>query len=213
MIQDIARILAVAQDWPANELQQDPGAYRLGYTALRKLFDTHLDYRNVDDVRIGGYAVYGWMPRLLRVWASDDTLLSLGRLAVLARTRPRAEVRHALDEQFAAGHSPFQAFNNSAVGTSKFLHFAAPHVFPIWDSVVAGNFGLTTQVAISRQSHYVHYFDAIHTCIEGNAETRELLRTLLLPNVTDVRSLEYVLFLNGLKLHSARRQPTPEADC
>ena len=142
MIGDITHILAVVSQWPPEVRLSDPGAYKLGYTALRKLFETTLDFENVEDIRGGGYAVYGWMPRILRRWASDEALLALGQLAITARTKPRGIVRLALGQELPPSQSPMLAFNNSSVGTTKFLHFAAPAVFPIWDSVVASNFGL-----------------------------------------------------------------------
>src|SRR5258705_9644566 len=179
MINDIIRILGVVSEWPSEVRLSDPGAYKLGYAALRKLFDTKLDFENVDDIRAGGYAVYGWMPRILRRWAADETLLALGQLAITARTKPRDAVRSALGQEHAVAKSPMLAFNNSAVGTTKFLHFAAPAVFPIWDSVVASTFGITKKTELSRQRHYVDYFNAIHTCIEDDAKTRALLQPLL----------------------------------
>jgi hypothetical protein len=209
MIDEISRILVAAETWTADDRLSDPGAYALGYGALRSLFETKLDFENVDDIRAGGYAVYGWMPKILRRWAPDETLLQLGKLAIMARTRPRAEVRQAIGQKFRAERSPLRAFNGSAVGSSKFLHFAAPEVFPIWDSVVAGNFGIEKQSEIARQSNYVDYFDAIHACLEDNPKTRSRLLPLALPNVSLVRSLEYFLFLHGLKeIAAGRRQPT-----
>lgn len=210
MIGNITRILEVVGKWPVQVRLNDPGAYRLGYTALRNLFDK-LDFEKIDDIRAGGYAVYGWMPRILRRWASDETLLALGQLAIIARTKPRNVVRLALDQQRPTAQSPLLAFNGSAVGTSKFLHFVSPAVFPIWDSVVASNFGIRKQSELSRQSYYVDYFDAVHTCIEDNAQTRALLQPLLLPGVTQVRSLEYLLFRYGQKRIAVRRRKAAKA--
>jgi hypothetical protein len=54
MIDDITRILEVVQKWPPEVWLSDAGAYKLGYAALRRLFDTKLDFENVDDIRAGG---------------------------------------------------------------------------------------------------------------------------------------------------------------
>ena len=84
-------------------------------------------------------------------------------------------------------------------------------MFPIWDSVVASNFGLTKKSELSRHSHYVDYFDAIHACIEDNRPTRTLLQPLLLPGVTEVRSLEYLLFRYGqMQIAGGRREASKD---
>lgn len=57
MINDITFVLKAVGKWPAETRLSDPGAYRLGYAALRRLFDTKLDFENIDDIRTGGYAV------------------------------------------------------------------------------------------------------------------------------------------------------------
>src|SRR5258708_7520084 len=51
--------------------------------------------------------------------------------------------------------------NNSVVGTSKFLHFVAPEVFPIWDSRIAAVFGFRHGYQINNALNYTKYCNTI----------------------------------------------------
>lgn len=203
MVPTIQSILTQICEWPDEQRRYDPNSYSIGYEALRGLFAQKLDFSSLIDIRAGAYAVYGWMPTILDRWpASDNTLLELGELARFARGRDytavRARIAPGLKEKLAV----YRALNNSIVGTSKFLHFAAPSIFPIWDSRVARNFGFKHQYQLASGSNYLAYYDAVHTCIETNSETQALLKMLALPNVGQVRTLEYLLYLYDRRRHS-----------
>jgi hypothetical protein len=74
-------------------------------------------------------AVYGWMPRIVRVDPSHlDRAVAALRYATAATDTNEAAVP-------VAGVA---ACLHSVVGASKFLHFANPELFPIWDRNVEG---------------------------------------------------------------------------
>jgi hypothetical protein len=75
------------------------------------------------------------MPRTLRHQAARDKprYKALGGFAEKIRNQDAEAAINCLEK-----FSIFDiAINNSVVGTSKFLHFVAPHAFPIWDDKIA----------------------------------------------------------------------------
>jgi hypothetical protein len=108
----IHRILTNIHGWPEIERQHDPGGCVCGL------------WMDADD------------PRHL---ARRRTLLALGRLALFEGCQKHTKFRARLDEISQNEANVFFALNNSLVGASKFLQFAAAIVFPIWDSRGARN--------------------------------------------------------------------------
>jgi hypothetical protein len=104
-----------------------------GYRALLNLFTNKLDLSNPLDARAGAYAVYGWMPTILKNWKEPDILPLLKFAQSWNGKKQRKDALEALREQ----KSVLQSINGWTVGTSKFLHSVAPDIFPIWDSRIA----------------------------------------------------------------------------
>src|SRR5262249_54678030 len=74
-------------------------------------------------------AVYGWMPRVIRV---DPNHLERATAAL-------RQAREATETGEVTGQvADIAACLHSVVGASKLLHFANPKVFPIWDRNVEG---------------------------------------------------------------------------
>jgi hypothetical protein len=68
--------------------------------------------------------VYGWMPTMLRLKGSVDSVYKAAYAAREGRLNP--EIIDACSA----------TLNNSLVGTTKLIHFIAPTLYPIWDSRV-----------------------------------------------------------------------------
>jgi hypothetical protein len=113
---------------------EDEFGYLDSYPALLDLFK-ELDFSRFSHVQAAACAVYGWMPRTLRYQAARDKprYKALGGFAEKIRNQDAEAAINCLEK-----FSIFDiAINNSVVGTSKFLHFVAPHAFPIWDDKIA----------------------------------------------------------------------------
>ncbi len=131
--------------------------YYSSHRALIKLASKIDDDPNSDGVRGFACAVYGWMPTILDKCHPDRFNLP----------RPIETIK-ALDElqsanAFLEAVDDPAPINGSWVGTSKFLHFLNPEIFPIWDSKVAKNFDCNWQYQINRKQSYLQYFDFVHT--------------------------------------------------
>lgn len=168
-------------------------SYLRGYLALLELFQS-LDLHSHRQVWSGAYAVYGWMPTILsRLPTASDTS-NLRRLIEAGR-------EEGATLNLNAWKSTIQSINNSVVGTSKFLHFSAPEIFPIWDSVVARAFGLSHPHQYARPEHYIAYFEAVHTwLLDSDCVLPENFSVALKPmdeGLGAVRKLELALFWEG----------------
>jgi hypothetical protein len=162
----------------------DRRGYLDGYPALISLFST-LDFSKLQHVQAGAYAAYGWMPRVLNYKACEAARYQrLGRFVVTLRGMG---IENALDEFRNINDFPI---NNSVVGTSKFLHFAAPSIFPIWDSKIASYFKCKS----TERNDYYAYCEALHRYLPSAIWPASLPRQLSTPEITPLRRLEFCLF-------------------
>jgi hypothetical protein len=117
-----------------NGLPLQYDAYGHSYRALLKLAEQSLDDENHDAAHSLACAVYGWMPTILKTFEINLTKLE----------KPISQIKivNSLEDasKFIRGIGEVAPINRSWVGTSKFLHFLNPTVFPIWDSRVAISF-------------------------------------------------------------------------
>jgi hypothetical protein len=127
-----------AMKWANKQEKLIEDDYYNGYSALQNLFEK-LDLQNELNVTAAAYAVYGWMPTILKRKPEASELIKFVREVKNSPTKKDALNR--LREQ----PNITQAVNGSTVGTSKFLHFVAPVIFPIWDSNIALVFGVTSR--------------------------------------------------------------------
>jgi hypothetical protein len=140
-----------AMNWANKQERLVKDDYYNGYSALRNLFD-NLDLTNELNVIGAAYAVYGWMPTILKKQPKTAELVefvrvlknSAGKTTILNHLRERPHITRTV--------------NGSTIGTSKFLHFVAPEIFPIWDSNIALVFGVASK--INDPVTYLDYCDA-----------------------------------------------------
>lgn len=172
----------------------DTSDYLNGYQALRCLFKDKLIFQNSLDVQIGAYAVYGWMPTIMK--GIDPSKLE--PLRVFAQKwKDSAEYKPGIDA-LRNKEIDLKTLNNSVVGTSKFLHFVAPSIFPIWDSRIAAAFGILNEYQINNAEIYPKYCDAIHIYLSRSIAWPSSFATF--DNVSNVRKLEFCLFQFGKNL-------------
>lgn len=79
------------------------------------------------DFICGAHMVYGWMPTVLEIHASES-LGVLDGVSLLHKARTQGQLSCSEIQQLA------QLVNRSVVGASKLLHFINPEAFAIWDS-------------------------------------------------------------------------------
>ncbi|MBZ9603334.1 hypothetical protein [Phyllobacterium chamaecytisi] len=190
-------IVAALNNLKGREIQVSltQSSYLIGYLALTDLF-RKLDLSCHKQVLSGAYAVYGWMPTILKSPPTGSGASDLKRLVEAGRDKGNYLDLNAWKETL-------QAINNSVVGTSKFLHFSAPDVFPIWDSVVARSFGLSQWHQHARAKEYIAYFNAVHSwLLDPDSRLPENFRSALRPlkeahNLGKLRQLELALFWEG----------------
>ncbi len=135
-------------------------------------------------------AVYGWMPRILR---SDN--LSEADI-------PAIRNAEALNSEIVINSMPTRGLiNNSWVGTSKFLHFVNPNVFPIWDSHIARAFGLVKRAEFEKKSAYVEYTHNMHATVSIHTSVISLVKSRIFTQFgyepSDLRCLEFLIFAHS----------------
>ena len=92
------------------------------------------------------------------------------------------------------------------MGTSKFLHFTFPETFPIWDSRVEkatryenGIYKNKNDYRTRNINNYIAYCIAVHDIIKNDKEFLKKLFDDKDHILTDIRKIEYALFLIGGK--------------
>jgi hypothetical protein len=175
-------------------------SYIKGYIALKDQF-LRLDIDSFNGILFGAYAVYGWMPTILKKLPSEAQASELVKLVRLGY-----DLEETLD--LRPWKNTIRSINNSVSGTSKFLHFAVPNVFPIWDSVVARSLNVSLWQH-ARSDNYVTYFEAVHA---WRLDTQSVLPenyVLALNNLKEaqglskIREIEFALFCEG-QIRAAR---------
>jgi hypothetical protein len=164
--------------------------YYDAYSALRDFFD-NLDLTNEPNVVGAAHAVYGWMPTILKKEVKAKELIAFVQdlRRISSDSHQTTVALELLEKQIEIT----QAINDSTVGTSKFLHFVAPEIFPIWDSNIAHAFEVASK--INDPATYLAYCEAIHLFLD---EKIEINWPNKLPNgISNVRKIEFCLYAHG----------------
>ena len=136
-------------------------------------------------------AVYGWMPKIPKnldgITENYIKFLNLDR-----KNLTTSELREK--------SRPFlRSINNSLVGSSKFLHFRWPDVFPIWDSNIQKALFSSTSYGDREISRYLTYIACLEHIEIGSLFTEEIDRCRRqLPRqaeaLTNLRVIDLALF-------------------
>jgi hypothetical protein len=187
-----------AMKWAKDQQTLVKDDYYDGYPVLRNLFDK-LDLTNTSNVIAAAYAVYGWMPTILK---KEPKAADLVEFAQVWKNKKRARKENALS-YLRKRPCTTRAVNGSTVGTSKFLHFVAPEIFPIWDSNIASVFGITSK--INNPATYIDYCDAVHRWLDDTAKPITWPAEFQGPKkISDVRKIEFCLYAYGKNCRSPK---------
>ncbi len=170
------------------------------------------------DVIIGISFVYSWMPRIL-------TIKTAGNGEVLKAVNNAREERRLNEKEMEILQ---KCFNNSLVGTSKFLHFVNLENYAIWDSNVnrflkgdEPNQG----EAMKKVENYVEYLEICDQLIkdddvrglieEVKSQVKKLQKDSITggiregTNISDLRALELIFFTAGKEAKENKKQASP----
>lgn len=113
---------------PNTQIPRD-NSYIVSYPYILAYFQSVNVFSERDFV-CGAHIVYGWMPTVLDL-NTENISFGLKRGAdLLTRTKEIGRITD-IDLEILV-----KLVNNSLVGSSKLLHFAAPNAFAIWDSKI-----------------------------------------------------------------------------
>ena len=186
------------------------------YEHFQSLIDQDTDTATKKWLIHGASLVYSWMPTalILHTNKKNEAICSLKKIK---ENKTRAEKiknmkKMLLDKDCSSIVNAIlplrNCINNSIRGTSKFLHFSFPEVFPIWDSRVAkalheGESPKTIETIFTPDmkntdiKYYVAYAKAVHkVCGDANL-MKELDAIPLLKKMESIRKIEHALFLIG----------------
>lgn len=177
--------------WAREQQKLVENDYYDGYAALLDLF-TKLDLTNELEVTAGAYAVYGWMPTIMK--RKPDAKRLIAFVQSCNDSSPSIEF-------LKRDKCVLKAINNSIVGTSKFLHFFASETFPIWDGNIARAFDASGK--IEDPETYIRYCEILNNYEEPAAWPNEISE--FDPSVSKIRRLEFCLYAYGRHLGKERR--------
>ena len=181
---------------PNTRIQQT--SYILSYPHLLSYFSK--DLFDAADVVRGAHMVYGWMPTVLNLYPGGGVGLDeAADLLTHARKTGMLSDRDLLTLK--------RIINNSLVGVSKLLHFAAPNHFAIWDSNIY-EFVFQEKAHGYRVDNIDKYHQYLRTLTDLQADCRfslfhQSVNARLGYEVSKFRALELVMFLNAPKRQAA----------
>lgn len=179
---------------PSSVIPDLPSQYAKSYNALLKLANNLEDDARTENLLMLGCAVYAWMPTILKTW--DFSEFDSGALSIRA-----LRACENLDDaaSLVSGRVSSPLLNNSWVGTSKFLHFINPAIFPIWDSKVAARFGLEQHYRINSMSAYLSYLNFCWEEVDYFADRLDYFSGMFSSGegnrITRMRTIELLFFL------------------
>lgn len=152
------------------------------------------------DFVCGAHMVYGWMPTILEIHASESVEVPEG-VALLNKARAEGCLSAGEIERLA------QLVNRSVVGASKLLHFVNPEAFAIWDSRIYRFLHLKEphHYRVNNAAEYCEYLKRLQTYQQDERFPgfhTSVNRKMGYP-VSALRALEVVMFINAPSAGSA----------
>ena len=184
---DAARQLLEMTDEDLSQKVDPTHHYVKSYPLLLKSTAHLCDAMGSNAVPGVAHIVYGWMPTILKNLTFDDHINDH-----LIAARQINDFQSAFNLVDGLETSPI---NNSWVGLSKVLHFINPEFFPIWDSVVAKNFGVS-DYKIKQKKIYTNYMKFISENLEFKSVStvQDLFEKRANYTISNVRACEFILF-------------------
>jgi hypothetical protein len=182
--------MSEAMEWVSNQTSLIEDDYYNAYSDLLGFFKK-LDLQDEQNIVGAAHAVYGWMPTILKKETKAAELVAFTKDLRKIESGPNQR-KSALDQLRQHLHIT-KAINGSTVGTSKFLHFVEPEIFPIWDSNIALAFEVSSK--INDPDTYLAYCEAVHRYLDRNPELN--WPNELPDGISDIRKMEFCLYAYG----------------
>lgn len=150
---------------------------------------------NVENIILWSYFVYGWMPTILKK-------INLERIDDVVNILQRTKEWHFIGKDEFILLKTY--LNNSIIGVSKLLHFINPDIYPIWDSKIAEFLGKKRNGNINNIDLYIQYLNDLHELRKRPIihALRECLIEKLGYDITNIRTIEFILFQAGHNEHT-----------
>ncbi len=165
-------------------------SYTKSYCALLSYF-SNKDQLTKDQLIVGAHAVYGWMPKILRIDLDESDVKALNQAKQSVKLFPEQLIKLR------------NSIGNSIIGVSKLLHFINPSFYPIYDTHIykflcshndSNNKGHFYQV--NNIEVYQGYVQSMRDAAE--TEQGKVIKTLVSANikydVTPIRAIELSMF-------------------
>ncbi|WP_394562119.1 hypothetical protein [Aquipseudomonas alcaligenes] len=146
------------------------------------------------DFICGAHMVYGWMPTILEIHATESVTVPDG-VSLLQKARAQGQLSCSEIQRLA------QLVNRSVVGASKLLHFVNPEAFAIWDSRIYSFIyeQAPHQNRVNNSAAYERYLMLLQQLRQDErfpAFHASINQKMGYP-VSALRALEVVMFLNA----------------
>ena len=183
---------------PITHIDRDAG-YVSAYPHLLSYF-AQREKLTGGDIVVGAHMAYGWMPTVLDLYPIDAGLSFEAAAELLGKARTSGSLTEQELKSLA------RLVNNSFVGASKLLHFAAPESFAIWDSRVYA-FLYNKRPYYERVNSAPTYLKYLSDLRETRKDARfELFHESICSKhgyrVSALRAMEIVMFIHAPRLGS-----------
>ena len=172
---------------------EDAATHR-SYRAFLNFFSSK-NKLSENDVVVGAYFTYGWMPTMLELRGDLKDVTDIAN-----RVKSKLKINEE-DLKCVA-----RAINGSIVGASKFLHFIGPTNHAIWDSRVYRYLHQEQPYPYRLESPgiYEKYLKTLEDLAKDKrfSNMKSELEKMIGYQVSDKRVAELVMFYNGAKLES-----------
>ena len=161
--------------------------YIKSYPLLLKSSSQICESLGADAIPVIAHLAYGWMPTILSFHFNENMSRHLLNAYEVNNFQSGLSIVNALK---------FSPVNNSWVGLSKVLHFMNPEIFPIWDSKVAKNFGVSGHYKMKQKDIYIQYMKFVFSKLDLKVVSgvQQAFVSQVGYEVSQVRACEFILF-------------------
>lgn len=178
---------------PHTQIDRE-NSYIIAYPFILAHFQSLNGFSERDFV-CGAHIVYGWMPTVLDLRPGKLNLDLRHGADLLTQAKITGSLADTDIEQLT------KLVNNSLVGVSKLLHFAAPNAFAIWDSKIYGFIfeEKAHNYRINQVAKYREYMSRLRQIKERPdfSAVHASVNAKLGYEVSPLRAIELIMFLNA----------------
>jgi len=170
---------------------EDEQRYLFTYQELLEHFTTFHPI-TIRNFIVGTHIVYGWMPRMLTLYAADHQYMNI--VNILNNLEQDQNIH--IDNLILLKN----IINHSLVGSSKYLHCLYPNCYAIWDSRVYRFInGEINWDQINNPNNYLAYLQNCREVIDeqGFHYYHQQVNQITRYDVSEMRAIEWVMYMNG----------------